>query len=151
MPEQVDYRVGNSGNAVTDVGIVYSRSDCIGGLDDLEIGKPQVFKMSVKERNSAAVYDGSNWGGISKHEEADGIHLSFNLVIGVAQANWTKDYCARAYITYRINGMEFTVYDEAFSSRSVAYIARQVIANESEPLRARQYCQTQIIDKLSEL
>ncbi|MBR0415443.1 MAG: hypothetical protein IJI67_10315 [Clostridia bacterium] len=151
VPEQVDYRVGNSGNAVTDVGIVYSRSDCIGGLDDLEIGKPQVFKMSVKERNSAAVYDGSNWGGISKHEEADGIHLSFNLVIGVAQANWTKDYCARAYITYRINGMEFTVYDEAFSSRSVAYIARQVIANESEPLRARQYCQTQIIDKLSEL
>ena len=148
VPENVSAAIGSAGNAVKDVGIIYSQTRLMNSIADFEIGKENVYKMSVKEKNSAAVYDGTNWGGITKHEEADGTQLTFNLVIPVKPSNWTYEYCARAYITYEYNGEEFTVYDEAYSSRSVEYIARQVVNNPNEPQEARDYCENVILKNL---
>lgn len=150
VPERVSVAIGDSGNCIQDVGIVYSQTKRIANPDDFVIGAKDVYKMSVKEKNAAPVYDGTNWGGITKHEAQDGTHLSFNLVVNVLPENWKEEYCARAYIIYRFNGVEYTVYDEAFSARSVEYIARQVVANPNESQQAREYCQNVILDNLFE-
>ncbi len=151
LPEGVGFEIGGEGNKIADIGFVYSQSSLIGDLDALALGKENVYSMSVKEKNSAAVYDGTNWGGVSKHEGADGTHLTFNLVVNVKPENWSKDYCARAYVKYNYNGFEYTVYDEAFSARSVAHIARQVVDSASESPAAKDYCQSVILDNLEHL
>jgi len=148
VPENVSAAIGSEGNAIKDVGIIYSQTQLMDSLDDLQIGKENVYKMSVKEKNSAPVYDGSNWGGITTHTTPEGTQLSFNLVVNVKPSNWTSDYCARAYITYDYNGFEYTVYDEAFSSRSVQYIAQCVVNNPAESQEARDYCQHTILDNI---
>ncbi|MBQ6380538.1 MAG: hypothetical protein IJJ41_02910 [Clostridia bacterium] len=148
VPERVSSAIGDSGNAVTDIGIIYSQTQYISSLENFTIGNENVYKMSVKEKNSAPVYDGTNWGGVTKHETADGTQLTFNLVVQVKPENWREDYCARAYITYTYNGFSYTVYDEAFSSRSVEYLARQIIANPNEPQQAKDYCQNVILKNL---
>ena len=151
VPEGVNYAIGAAGNAITDVGIIYSQTKLIEGLDAFTIGAENVYRMSVKSKNSAAVYDGSNWGGVTKHESADGTHLTFNLVVNVLPENWMEEYCARAYITYNYCGFEYTVYDEAFSTRSVAYLAQKVVESPSETQAAKDYCQSEILDILEQL
>ena len=146
VPEHVDYRLG----MITDMGIVYSQTDLIGSADDLQQGKPNVYTMSLKDKNSGA-FDGGNWSGVSKHESADGTHFTMNLVLNLIPENWTKDYCARAYITYTYNGYSYTVYDEGYSSRSVEYVARQVVDNPSESQQARDFCQNTILDTIDKL
>ena len=147
VPENVSRQIGESGNVITDIGIIYSQTNRIGSIENFEIGKTDVFKMSVKDKNEG-VYNGSNWGGVSKHESADGTHLTMNLVVNIDYANWKEEYCARAYITYNYNGFTYTVYDEGFSSRSVAFVAQKVVENTNEPQAAREYCQSQILDNL---
>ena len=147
VPENVSRQIGESGNVITDIGIIYSQTNRIGSIENFEIGKTDVFKMSVKDKNEG-VYNGSNWGGVSKHESADGTHLTMNLVVNIDYANWKEEYCARAYITYNYNGFTYTVYDEGFSSRSVAFVAQKVVENPNEPQVAREYCQSQILDNL---
>ena len=151
VPEGVNDAIGAAGNAITDVGIIYSQTKLIEGLDAFTIGAENVYRMSVKSKNSAAVYDGSNWGGVTKHESADGTHLTFNLVVNVLPENWREEYCARAYITYNYCGFEYTVYDEAFSTRSVAYLAQKVVESPSETQAAKDYCQSEILDILEQL
>lgn len=147
VPEGVDWRVGAQGNVITDMGIVYSQTQKIGSIADLQLGKENVYAVSVKDKNSG-LFTGSNWVGVSVHEREDGIHLSMNLVVSVKPENWTKDYCARAYITYTVNGYSYTVYDEAYSSRSVEYVARQVIENPDETPQAKEYCQKNILNNI---
>ena len=150
VPEQVDYRVGESGNAITDIGIVYSQSGFIETIDQLELNQPKVYAISVKDNNSGT-FDGLNWKGVSVHTNVDGTFLTMNLVVNVLPENWKKDYCARAYITYNYNGFMYTVYDESYSSRSVAYVAQQVVDNPNETRQARDYCQSVILDNLDKI
>ena len=147
VPENVSWKIGKGGNAITDIGLIYSQTERIGSIENFEIGKPDVYKMSVKDKNEG-IYNGSNWGGVSKHERADGAHLTMNLVVNVVYANWKENYCARAYVTYNYNGFTYTVYDEGFSSRSVAYVAQRVVENPNEPQAAKDYCQHRILDNL---
>ncbi|MBR2591112.1 MAG: hypothetical protein IKE65_09370 [Clostridia bacterium] len=149
VPENVANGVA-ADNVITDMGIVYSQTDYIHGADELQIGKENVYVMSLKDKNNTA-FNGSNWSGATKHEEADGTYFTMNLVVSVKPENWTKDYCARAYITYTYNGVSYTVYDEMYSSRSVEYIARQVVNNPAETQQARDYCQHNIIDVIEKL
>ena len=147
VPENVSWQVGAAGNAVTDVGYVYSPTVNLSQKDDLEIGKPNVFKMSVLDSNTG-IYNGTNWVGISKHESADGVQLTCNLLIDVAFENWKKQISARPYITYRYQGMEFTVYDSEITSRSVEYIASMVVQNPNESQAAIDYCGSVILKNL---
>ncbi|MBR2591261.1 MAG: hypothetical protein IKE65_10150 [Clostridia bacterium] len=145
VPEHIAYQIGAPGDALVDVGIVYSQSALISSADALKIDAENVYQMSLREKNGDTVYDGSNWSGITMHTRADGVHLTFNLLLQVMQENWSKEYCARAYVTYRYHGITYTVYDHAYSSRSVAYIANCVAANDKEPAAAREYCETYIL------
>ena len=150
VPEGVSYYCGEGGNCITDFGYVYSQTDRIGGdISNLYDGAPDVHKMSVASNNAAnGNYDGSNWAGVSTHDDTytDGTALTFNLVIKIKAYNWTKDYCARAYITYTYNGHSYTVYDSDYASRNVLEIAEQVVDNEDETLRVRNYCQSKILN-----
>lgn len=151
IPKGVSYQCGNSGNCITDFGYVYSQTSLINNnIDNLYYGAPNVYKMSVASNNSEkGNYDGSNWVGVSTHDDStysDGKALTFNLVVKVKAYNWAKDYCARAYITYNYNGQSYTVYDSDFSSRSVVSIAQQVVNNDDETERVRNYCQNKILN-----
>ena len=146
LPDGVSYAVGSEGNTVTDFGFVYSQTQRIGNnVDNLVFGTKDVYSMSVKESN-AGTFDGSNWNGVSYHAQDN--TLTFNLVIDVAAANWSKDYCARAFVTYRFNGYTFTVYDVDFASKSVKYIAEQTVQSDSETQLVKEFCQNKILNNI---
>lgn len=147
VPEKVDFRVGSEGNAITDFGFVFSLSENIDTADDLVLGADDVYSMSVKEKNTG-VYNGLNWGGVSKHDTDEGTQLTYNLVVKVKPENWAKNYCARAYITYNYRGIEYTVYDAQYSERSVEYVANCIIASSAEKQQAKDYCQSVILDNM---
>ena len=71
-------------------------------------------------------------GNYSVHEAQDGQVYTFNIVIKVERDNWNTHYAARSYIVYEVDGMEVTVYDMSYSSRSVMYIASQAFADKNE-------------------
>ena len=148
IPSNIDISFsGASDNKVTDFGFVFAQTQFIESEDDLELGK-DAYSISVPERNADAG-DISNWSGVTVHDDSfGGSTLTFNLLLKIKAKNWNKDYCARAYVTYNQNGFTYTVYDNAYTSRSVADIARAVIASDSETQEAKEYCQTKIIDNL---
>ena len=150
VPGGVSWAMGSENNAIEDVGFVYSLTSIVGDdKEALKLGKDNVYSISVANRNeSAGVYDGSNWNGVSKHETAGGTFLTFNIVINVSYSNWSKPFSARAYTKYNYNGFEYLVYDNDYSSRSVEYIANQVVNNPEESQAARDYCQKVIINNI---
>ena len=150
VPGGVSWAMGSENNAIEDVGFVYSLTSIVGDdKEALKLGKDNVYSISVANRNeSAGVYDGSNWNGVSKHETAGGTFLTFNIVINVSYSNWSKPFSARAYTKYNYNGFEYLVYDNDYSSRSVEYIANQVVNNPEESQAARDYCQKVILDNI---
>ena len=150
VPENVNWHVGESGNAISDIGIVYSQTEVVGGKENLVLGNENVYAMHITEKNSG-VLSGNNWSGLSVHEGDDGTQLTMNLVINVCPANWSKAYCARAFITYDYNGFTYTVYDEGFSSRSVEEVAQAVVANPAETQAAREYCDSIILENIKDL
>ena len=149
VPEGVSYQIGSDEQKViVDAGYVFSQTECIGGdISNLVIdGGANIIQLSLAEKNAAnGVFTGHNWGGLSAHEEADGTHLTFNIVIAVERYNWTEEYCVRPYITYKVGEMEVTLYDDVFSSRSVQQIAESVSKNTGESAKARAYC-NQLLD-----
>ena len=99
-------------------------------------------------------FTGNNWKGVSAHDDdlgGSGKTLTFNLVINVKARNWKKAYCARAYIKYVYNGVEYTVYDNSFSSRSVGQIAPLIAQSNSETAKVKNYCQNKIVNNLDYL
>ena len=149
IPSNIDISFsGASDNKVTDFGFVFAQTQYIESDDDLQLGK-DAYSISVPERNADAG-DISNWSGVTVHDDSfGGSTLTFNLLLKIKAKNWTKDYSARAYVTYNQNGFTYTVYDNVYTSRSVADIARAVIASDSETQEAKDYCQTKIIDNLN--
>lgn len=150
VPGGVSYAMGSEGNAIADVGFVYSLTSLVGDdKEALKLGKDNVYSISVAKRNeNSGVYNGHNWGGVTKHDTMDGTFLTFNIVIMASYSDWTKPFSARAYTKYNYNGFEYTVYDSEYSSRSVEYIANQVVANPKEPQTARDYCRSVILDNI---
>ena len=150
VPDGVSYAMGSEGNAVSDVGFVYSLTSLVGDdKEALKLGKDNVYSISVAKRNeNVGVYNGYNWGGVTKHDTLDGTFLTFNIVIKASYSDWTKPFSARAYTKYNYNGFEYTVYDSEYSSRSVEYIATQVVNNPKESQTARDYCRSVILDNL---
>ena len=137
VPEGVSLSGDENGNVICDVGILYSQTAVVGGKENLVLGGENVYSLSMKE------------DGVSVHKEVDATQLTMNLVINVLAANWTKEYCARGYITYRYNGFEYTVYDEGFSSRSVEEVAQAVVENPDEAPAARAFCENVLLDNIS--
>ncbi len=147
VPEGVDYKVGTAQDAVvTDFGFVFSQTRRINNdINNLVYGAKDVYQMSVVSKNTGE-FDGTNWNGVTYHS-ADNT-LTFNLVINVKAQNWKDDYCARAYVTYRYKGYEFTVYDEGYAGRSVYYLAEQVVNSPTETEQAKTLCQNKILSNV---
>lgn len=155
IPEGVALGDTGSGNRLTDFGYVWSQTELIGAganISNLEMGKTNVMKTSVVANNKdKGTFTGDNWIGVSAHDDTlsdGGKTLTFNLVVNVKARNWKRDYCARAYIQYIYNGVEYTVYDNGFSSRSVAYIAPLVAESSTETAKVKNYCTTKIVNNL---
>ncbi|MBQ6381926.1 MAG: S8 family serine peptidase [Clostridia bacterium] len=145
LPEGTEFREGSK-NEIVDFGFVYTQSARIAGdINHLIKGGEQVYSLSVKDKNSG-VDDPSEWQGATYYPQQN--LLTTNLVINIKAQNWEKDYCARAYITYNINGNSFTVYDSGYASRSVAYIAREIVANPLESNQAKRYCEHKILKNI---
>ena len=171
VPAGVSYLVGSQDdNVVTDFGFVYTQYRYISSINKLVIGGKtdvtgidgktySISKMSLKSKNSArGNYDGSNWKGVTARTTNGVTKLTFNLVIAVRARNWNYYYAARPYITYKYHGVEYTVYDQGttttgnpVSYNSVAYVANQVVNDNSVHPIERNYFQTKIVDHLSEL
>ena len=149
VPSNIDASFsGKSDDKVIDFGFVYAQTQYIDNENDLELGK-NAYSVSIPARNQGAG-DISNWNGVSVHNDTfGGSTLTFNLLIKVKAINWDNEYCARAYVTYTQNGFTYTVYDNGFASRSVADIARAVVASDTETQEAKDYCQTKILDNLN--
>lgn len=149
--------VGYTGdNRITDFGYVWSQTGLVNpdtDISNLEIGKTNVQKTSIVANNSGkSLSDIANWTGVSEHSNdglgGSGKTLTFNLVVNIKAENWKRAYCARAYITYIYNGRTYTVYDDGYSSRTVAQIANAVVANAQESAKVRSFCQTKIVNNL---
>ena len=171
VPSNVSYMVDTqSDNVVTDFGFVYTQYRYISSPNKLVIGgmtdKTEIdgktypiSKMSVKAKNSSrGYYTGSNWKGVTARTVNGQTQLIFNLVIAIKAKNWNYLYCARPYITYKFRGVEYTIYDEGavavgnkFSCNSVAYVANQVVADDTVHIIERNYFQNKVIDHLSAL
>lgn len=156
IPDGVSLSDTGSGNRLTDFGYVWSQTEVAHpdeNIANLEEGKTRVYKTSVVNNNSGnGTFTGSNWNGVSAHDDTlsdGGKTLTFNLVVNVKARNWKRDYCARAYIKYVYNDKEYTVYDQSYSSRSVAYLAPLVAESPAETAKVRNYCQTKIVNNLA--
>ena len=146
VPEKVQDAVDSGENSIEDIGFVYSQTKYIDSTDSFEIGKDKVYRLSLLQDDGAG-----STAAITKHTTAQGTQLTFNMAINVKPENWSEDYCARAYITYRFNGFTYTVYDEAYSSRSVEYLARQALVNEEESAQVKEYCSDVLLDIIAAL
>lgn len=149
VPEGVSYYCDPNGtDCITDFGFVYSQAQLMNyERENLYLGASNVYSMSVAGNNFTknGAYNGSNWSGVSTHTTDDGTALTFNLVLKIKAYNWTRDYCAKAYITYNYHGYTYTVYDSEWSYRNVVNIASSVVANTEETLKVRNYCQNKIL------
>lgn len=122
------------GVELLDFGYIYTRGDCFDNLKTFVIGGDNVYDFSLKNGNH------------STFQTAQGIVKTFNIVINVCDENWGYDFVARPYITYRFAGETFTVYDSIYTSRSVNYIASQIMENPNETKMVKDYIQAKIID-----
>ena len=144
VPTGVDYDVcGNSANRVVDFGFVYSQTQLIeNDINNLVEGAPNVYKMSTVNNNAGKTRF-SEFSGVSYHAAQN--TLTFNLLINIKAKNWTKDYCARTYIKYIYNGVEYTVYDSSFHSRNVKYVAQKAYESPYETQTVKSFCQSKIL------
>ena len=166
IPNGIDYRVGTKNdNVITDFGFLYTQDRYLNSGNDIlldsttPIGNKPIVKMSVKDNNVGnGNFNGSNWAGVSVRN--NGTVLTFNLLIDVKAKNWNYDYAARPYIKYLYNGTEYTLYDigttpaesgATYFSRSVAYVATQVVESPTESQDLKNYFQQKVINHLSEL
>lgn len=145
----------------SDYSAYYSR--LVVGNVNTEENPSKVYKTSVVSQNAGkAPYDDNdnwNWKGVSVHEYSDfdprteeditATVLTFNLVINIKAKNWETNYCARPYITYRYNGLVFTVYDEGEQPdayyRNVADVAYAAYTSGAETVKVTNYCRDKIL------
>ena len=118
---------------VLDFGYIYTRVDYFSTLKKFVLNGNHVASLSVKD------------GYYSTFQTEQGEVKTFNIVIGVDKDNWAYEYIARPYIIYRFAGETYTVYDSIYASRSVNYIAQQVMASPYETEFVKEYVQNKIL------
>ena len=131
------------GAQVSDFGFVYTQTRYLNnitepmdnnnyGIEYFHVGRNMVYKYSVmKSGGSYTVHDSDTY--------------TFNLVINVSDTNWNRHYAARAFITYTYHGLEFTVYDNVYASRSIKWMAQQIVASPYESETTKEYFQNKIL------
>ena len=123
---------------VTDFGFVYTQTKLLNGGVEPQDNKPVNIDQLVDGGMSVTTFSMLN-GKYTVHPTDEGDVYTFNLVLNLKRANWNTHYAARSYITYVLNGVEVTVYDMTYSSRTANYIAQCVVNNPQESPTARTY------------
>ena len=123
---------------VTDIGFVYTQTKYLNGgfepTDNTPVNVDQLVEGGLYVTKFSMIN-----GQYSVHSNEQGDTYTYNLVLKLKKANWDTHYAARSYITYVINGIEVTVYDSSYYSRTVNYIAQCAAANPNESPSTRDY------------
>ena len=102
---------------------------------------PNRFVMTnTKEVATNSVKDGN----YSVFHTDDGEVYTFNIVYKVHKSNWGVTYFVKPYIVYEYMGVEFTVYDQSFSDRSVKGVAQAALDSGKESKFVENYIRTKI-------
>lgn len=114
---------------VVDFGFVFTQTKYLNGGEEpadngvynndlLVEGTKNVYKYSVRDEGNFTIHDGNVY--------------TFNLVINVNKENWASRYAAKSFITYKYKNKEYTVMDDTYASRSVIWVAEQVVHSPYE-------------------
>ena len=124
---------------VVDFGFVFTQTKYLNGGKEPEDNTPVNMDLLVDGGMYISKMSMIN-GNYSVYGADDGSDIyTFNLVLNINRSNWNTHYAARSYVVYSINGMEVTVYDSGFSSRTAFGIAQKVMANQKELPETRAY------------
>ncbi len=121
-----------AGAELVDFGYIYTTSDYFRTLKTFVLGGKNVAEYSMVN------------GHYSTFQTDKGEVKTFNLVINVNKENWNKDFIARPYIVYSFEGETFTIYDQIYASRSVMYVAQNVLQSPTELQFVKDYIQNKI-------
>ena len=125
------------GAEVTDFGFLYSQTKFLnGGVEpsDNRAYNPDQFTEDGLNVQKYSMY-GKNF---TIHNTNQGDVYTYNLVLVLSKNMWNNHFAAKSYITYKLYGIETTVYDSIYSSRSASYIAERVFNNPNESPKTRQ-------------
>ncbi|MBR0415117.1 MAG: hypothetical protein IJI67_08615 [Clostridia bacterium] len=124
---------------VIDFGFVYTQTKYLNGGVEPTDNTPVNVDQLVEGGMYVTKFSMIN-GHYSIYTTESGTDIyTYNLVLKLKRANWDTHYAARSYVTYSIDGMEVTVYDSSYSSRTVLYIAQQAVNNPQESPNTRAY------------
>ncbi|MBE6818854.1 MAG: hypothetical protein E7517_06845 [Ruminococcaceae bacterium] len=124
---------------VIDFGFVYTQTKYLNGGVEPTDNTPVNVDQLVEGGMFVTKFSMIN-GHYSVHTTESGTDIyTYNLVLKLKRANWETHYAARSYVTYSIDGIEVTVYDSSYSSRTVLYIAQQAVNNPHESPNTRAY------------
>ena len=124
---------------LVDFGFVFTQTKYLNGGKEPEDNTPVNIDLLVDGGMYISKMSMIN-GNYSLYGADDGSDIyTFNLVLNINRSNWGTHYAARSYVVYSINGMEVTVYDSGFSSRTARGIAEKVMANQKELPETRAY------------
>ncbi|GEM_PF-3180484 len=124
---------------LVDFGFVFTQTKYLNGGKEPEDNTPVNMDLLVDGGMYISKMSMIN-GNYSLYGADDGSDIyTFNLVLNINRSNWGTHYAARSYVVYSINGMEVTVYDSGFSSRTALGIAEKVMANPKELPETRNY------------
>ena len=102
---------------------------------------PARFVMTnTREVATTSVKDGN----YSLFRTDDGDVYTFNVVYKVQKENWGVTYFVKPYIVYDYMGVEFTVYDQSFSDRSVRGVAQSALDSKKESRFVENYIRDKI-------
>ena len=126
------------GAEVTDFGFVYTQTKYLNGgiepSDNIPVGVEQLVEGGMMV-SKFSMFNGK----YTVHAADSGEVYTFNLVLKINQPNWNTHYAARSYVTYSLDGVEVTVYDASYSSRTAMYIAQRVVNSPYESPTAKQF------------
>ena len=123
---------------IIDFGFVYTKAKYLNnGIDPItndvydyeniltcNSGNPNVYTLNIKSSQNEAT------NNYTTHLDSENNTVyTFNIVINEKSSNWTDHYVVRSFIKYRYGGVECTVYDDKYSSRSAQFVAQKAYAD----------------------
>ncbi|MBQ6381267.1 MAG: hypothetical protein IJJ41_06695 [Clostridia bacterium] len=126
------------GADVTDFGFVYTQTKYLNGGIEPTDNTPVNVNQLVEDGLYVTKFSMFS-GQYTVHASEEGDVYTFNLVLKLRKNNWDTHYAARSYITYSLNGVEVTVYDASYASRTARYVAQCVAQSPYESPSTRAY------------
>lgn len=131
------------GAEISDFGFIFTQTKFLNGGEEPEDNNIYGDSAFVENASNIYKYSVKSGGNYTIHE--DGAY-TFNLVLDIDKSNWDCRYAVKSYIKYTYGGKSYTVYDNVYSSRSVKWIAEQVVNSPLESGALKQYFENKILN-----